>query len=67
MEGERESFSNRAAIRKILPENNVLAGQSICAFFRGRRKAWLVPMEAKPGGSLRLSGKWTPITCLLAP
>jgi hypothetical protein len=24
MEGERESFSNRAAIRKILPENKVL-------------------------------------------
>jgi len=24
MEGERESFSNRCADRKILPENNVL-------------------------------------------
>jgi hypothetical protein len=26
MEGERESFSNRDAKRKILPENNVLTG-----------------------------------------
>jgi hypothetical protein len=33
MEGERESFSNRNTIRKILPENNVLAGQSACSFF----------------------------------
>jgi hypothetical protein len=33
MEGERESFSNRGAIRKILPENNVLTGQPACSFF----------------------------------
>jgi len=33
MEGERESFSNRGVKRKILPENNVLTGQSVCLFF----------------------------------
>jgi len=33
MEGERESFSNRDVKRKILPENNVLTGQSVCLFF----------------------------------
>jgi hypothetical protein len=33
MEGERESFSNRDVKRKILPENNVLTGQSVCSFF----------------------------------
>jgi hypothetical protein len=33
-EGERESFSNLAAIRKILPENNVLTACSACSFWR---------------------------------
>jgi hypothetical protein len=32
MERERESFSNRHAIRKILPENNVLNASSACSF-----------------------------------
>jgi len=32
MERERESFSNRRAERKILPENKVLTGRSGCAF-----------------------------------
>jgi hypothetical protein len=30
LEGEPESFSNRSAKRKILPENNVLATGSVC-------------------------------------
>jgi len=34
LERERESFSNRAAIRKILPENNVLSACSACSFWR---------------------------------
>jgi hypothetical protein len=34
LERERESFSNRAAIRKILPENNVLTACSACSFWR---------------------------------
>jgi hypothetical protein len=32
MERERESFSNRHVIRKILPENNVLSASSACSF-----------------------------------
>jgi len=34
LERERESFSNLAAIRKILPENNVLTACSACSFWR---------------------------------
>jgi hypothetical protein len=34
LERERESFSNRAAIRKILSENNVLTACSACSFWR---------------------------------
>jgi hypothetical protein len=34
LEGERESFSNLAAIRKIFPENNVLTACSACSFWR---------------------------------
>jgi hypothetical protein len=34
LERERESFSNRAAIRKILPENDVLSACSACSFWR---------------------------------
>jgi hypothetical protein len=37
MEGERESFSNRGAKRKILPENNVLTAFSP-GYFARRRK-----------------------------
>jgi len=36
MERERESFSNRRGIRKILPENNVLSASSACFFLRWR-------------------------------
>jgi hypothetical protein len=38
MEGERESFSNHGAIRKILPENNVLTGQWPAHFLQAKRK-----------------------------
>jgi hypothetical protein len=38
LEGERESFSNRSAKRKILPENNVLSGCSACSFLRAGRR-----------------------------
>jgi hypothetical protein len=38
LEGERESFSNLAAIRKILPENNVLTACSACSFWRSSAK-----------------------------
>jgi len=34
LERERVSFSNRAAIRKILSENNVLTACSACSFWR---------------------------------
>jgi len=34
MEWEHESFSNRAAIWKILPENNAFTRHSICLFLR---------------------------------
>ncbi|MCK1513698.1 hypothetical protein IVB22_14170 [Bradyrhizobium sp. 190] len=34
MEGERESFSNRCAKRKILSEINVLTACSACSIFR---------------------------------
>jgi len=34
LEGERESFSNLATVRKILPENNVLTACSACSFWR---------------------------------
>jgi hypothetical protein len=34
LEREHESFSNLAAIRKILPENNVLSACSACSFWR---------------------------------
>ena len=38
MEGERESFSNRGAKRKILPENNVLTALFSLLILRARRK-----------------------------
>jgi hypothetical protein len=37
-EQERESFSNRRADRKILPENNVLSVLSACPFYRWSTK-----------------------------
>ena len=50
MEGERESFSNRDVKRKILPENNVLTGQSVCSFLaKPGGKPWLATIAAKPG------------------
>jgi hypothetical protein len=47
MEWERESFSNRGAKRKILPENNMLAGCSACSFSRAGAK-----MKARRKGGM---------------
>ena len=42
MEGERESFSNRGAKRKILPENNVLTALiGLLIFARAAQKSGL--------------------------
>jgi hypothetical protein len=58
MEGERESFSNRAAKRKILPENNVLTACSVCSFLRARQKRLGVSgIEVKSAYSQRLPVK----------
>jgi hypothetical protein len=57
-EGERESFSNRAAKRKILPENNVLTACSVCSFLRARQKRPGVSgIEVKSAYSQRLPVK----------
>jgi hypothetical protein len=47
LERRRESFSNRLPIRKILPENNALAGRSICLFGASRRHSALAGIEAE--------------------
>jgi hypothetical protein len=58
MEEEPESFSNRDAKRKILPENNVLTACSACSFLRARRKRpGVAGIEAKGGNSQRLPAK----------
>jgi hypothetical protein len=57
LERERESFSNRAAIRKILPENNVLTACSACSFWRTGAKIRLAGIEAEGWNRSGIAGK----------
>jgi hypothetical protein len=51
-------FQIAARVRKILPENNVLAGHSICRFFaRGGEIAARQNGGGAAGSRLRLPGK----------
>ena len=57
LEGERESFSNLAAIRKILPENNVLTACSACSFGAPAPGSGLARIEAERWNQSEIAGK----------
>jgi hypothetical protein len=57
LERERESFSNRAAIRKILPENNVLSACSACSFGAPAHRSRLAGIEAERWNQSEIAGK----------
>jgi hypothetical protein len=57
LERERESFSNLAAIRKIVPENNVLTACSACSFWRTGAQIRLARIEAETRNQSEIAGK----------
>ena len=68
MEGERESFSNRGAKRKILPENNVLTALFSLLIFRApAQNPWLATNRGEGRAQSEIVRKSGRIRCLESP